>query len=112
MPLAIRAALALALAALPFTAAAQPAGYPSKAIRMIIPLAPPLRVHVESMPACHDAKAPLHPRAFRVLAQRGNSSMLSRQFSELLAQHIRQMAGDKQRGFREIDRRRKASDRK
>jgi len=39
MPLAIRAALALALAALPFTVAAQPAGYPSKPIRMIIPLA-------------------------------------------------------------------------
>jgi integrase len=38
------------------------------------------------MLAGNDAKAPLHPRAFRVLARRGNSSMLSRQFSELLAQ--------------------------
>jgi len=59
--------------------------------RMIIPLAHPLRVHVESMrPGRHGkephAKAPLHPRAFQVLAQRGNTSMLSRQFAELLAQ--------------------------
>lgn len=53
--------------------------------RMIIPIAPALRVHIESMPANHDPKAPLHPRASRVLAQRGNSSMLSRQFAELLA---------------------------
>jgi integrase len=52
--------------------------------RMIIPLAPALRVHIESMPPSHDSKAPLHPRASRVLAQRGNSSMLSRQFAELL----------------------------
>jgi integrase len=54
--------------------------------RMIIPLAPALRVHIESMPASRDSKAPLHPRASRVLARRGNSSMLSRQFAELLAQ--------------------------
>ena len=54
-------------------------------------LSHPLRVHVESMrPGRHGkephAKGPLHPRAFQVLAQRGNSSMLSRQFAELLAQ--------------------------
>jgi integrase len=54
--------------------------------RMIIPLAPALRVHIDSMQASNDSKAPLHPRASRVLAQRGNSSMLSRQFAELLAQ--------------------------
>jgi integrase len=53
--------------------------------RMIIPLASALRVHIESMPASHDSKAPLHPRASQVLARRGNSSMLSRQFAELLA---------------------------
>ena len=52
---------------------------------MIIPLAPALRVQIESM-AQATTKAPLHPRASRVLAQRGAGSMLSRQFAELLAQ--------------------------
>jgi hypothetical protein len=55
------------------------------------PVTSPCRVHVESMPAGRrgkalHAKTPFHPRAFQVLAQRGNSSMLSRQFAELLAQ--------------------------
>jgi len=54
--------------------------------RMIIPIAPALRVHIESMATSQDSKSPLHPRASRILAQRGNSSMLSRQFAELLAQ--------------------------
>jgi tripartite-type tricarboxylate transporter receptor subunit TctC len=39
MSLATRAVRMLALAVLPFAAAAQPAGYPSKPIRMIVPLA-------------------------------------------------------------------------
>src|SRR5215831_14479801 len=32
--------------------------------RMIIPMAPPLRSHIESLPAGDDPQAPLHPHAF------------------------------------------------
>jgi integrase len=52
---------------------------------MIIPLARALRTHIESIPPNKDPNAPIHPRAFRVLAQHGKTSMLSRQFAELLA---------------------------
>ena len=55
----IRALAALSVAALPFAAAAQPAGYPSKPIRMIIPL----------------AAASAVDNAARILAQRMSESM-------------------------------------
>lgn len=53
---------------------------------MIIPLAPPLRVHIESLPASDNPQAPLHPRAFTVLSQSGSTSALSGAFVDLLMQ--------------------------
>jgi integrase len=53
---------------------------------MIIPMAPPLRVHIESLPAGDDPQAPLHPRAFALLERTGNISILSGAFSDLLVQ--------------------------
>jgi tripartite-type tricarboxylate transporter receptor subunit TctC len=59
MPLASRAIRVLALAAMPLAVAAQPAGYPSKPIRMIIPL----------------AAASAVDNAARILAQKMSESM-------------------------------------
>jgi hypothetical protein len=53
---------------------------------MIIPMAPPLRVHIESLPAGDNPQAPLHPRAFAILSRTGNASTLSSAFSDLLMQ--------------------------
>jgi integrase len=53
--------------------------------RMIIPMAPPLRSHIESLPAGDNPHAPLHPRAFAILA-RGSASAISQAFSDLLVQ--------------------------
>src|SRR5215831_10211249 len=39
--------------------------------RMIIPMAPPLRSHIESLPAGDDPQAPLHPHAFAILTRTG-----------------------------------------
>ena len=52
---------------------------------MIIPLAAPLRKHIEGLPCNDDPAAPLHPRACSIVDVRGRSSTLSRQFGELLA---------------------------
>jgi len=53
---------------------------------MIIPMAAPLRSHIESLPAGDNPQAPLHPRAFAVLSQTGNVSTLSIAFGDLLVQ--------------------------
>jgi integrase len=53
--------------------------------QQIIPLAPPLRKHVESISAGDDPKQPLHPRAFASVTKSGKVGTLSRQFYELLA---------------------------
>jgi integrase len=53
---------------------------------MIIPMAPPLRVHIESLPAGDNPQAPLHPRAFAILSRTGRASILSSAFSDLLMQ--------------------------
>src|SRR5262249_8070800 len=50
---------------------------------MIIPMAPPLRSHIESLPAGDNPQAPLHPRAFAAVSRTGNASILSSAFSEL-----------------------------
>jgi integrase len=52
---------------------------------MILPLAEPLRRHIESLDPADDPRAPVHPRAFAVIDSQKKSSMLSRQFGELLA---------------------------
>ncbi len=54
--------------------------------RIILPLAQPLRDHLERLPAGDDPKAPLHPRAAAVVARQGRVGNLSNQFSDLLAQ--------------------------
>ena len=53
--------------------------------QQIIPLAPPLRKHVESLPAGDDPKQPLHSHAFASVMKSGKVGTLSRQFYELLA---------------------------
>lgn len=54
--------------------------------RMILPLAKPLRDHLERLPAGDDPKAPLHPRTAGVVARQGRVGNLSNQFIDLLAQ--------------------------
>jgi integrase len=54
---------------------------------LLIPMAAPLRDHVEALPA-PDARpelAPLHPRACALLEKNGKSGTLSNQFADLLA---------------------------
>jgi integrase len=53
---------------------------------MIIPMAPPLRSHIESLPVGDNPQAPLHPRSFAILSRTGNASILSGAFSDLLVQ--------------------------
>jgi integrase len=48
-----------------------------------IPIAAPLLVHIETLPAGDNPKAPLHPKAAALASV--NGSTLSRQFGELLA---------------------------
>src|SRR5207249_4191768 len=52
--------------------------------QQIIPLAPPLRKHLETLPAGDDPKQPLHPRAFASVSKSGKVGTLSRQFYELM----------------------------
>jgi integrase len=53
---------------------------------MIIPIAPPLRVEIENLPAGDDPHQPLHPRAIASVEKSGGiTNTLSRQFRELLA---------------------------
>ena len=54
--------------------------------RLMIPIADPLRRHLESLPAGDDQAAPLHPEAFATIARQGQSGGLSNQFADLLAQ--------------------------
>jgi integrase len=49
---------------------------------LILPLAPALRAHIEASPSADNLQAPLHPKA----AAFTNTSTLSNQFSDLLAQ--------------------------
>jgi len=54
---------------------------------MLIPMAPALREHIESLPA-PDARpelSPLHPRACALLEKTGKSGTLSNQFADILA---------------------------
>lgn len=52
--------------------------------RLIIPIAPPLRAHFESLPSTDEPGTPLHPRAFKYVAETGRTGDLSRQFGDLL----------------------------
>jgi integrase len=53
--------------------------------RLIIPLAPPLLSHLESLPSSDLSGQPLHPRAFAILQKEGRTATISNQFTELLA---------------------------
>ena len=52
----------------------------------ILPIPSPLRRAIEELSSSDDAAAPLHPRAFAVLAKQGKTGTLSNQFANLLAQ--------------------------
>jgi integrase len=51
-----------------------------------LPMPKPLAEHVAGLPAGDDPKAPLHPRAFAILAKHGRVGMLSNHFYEILAE--------------------------
>ena len=53
--------------------------------RQIIPLAPPLRRHIEMLPAGENPSQPLHPTAFKSVEKAQRVGTLSRQFDELMA---------------------------
>lgn len=76
---------------------------------MVIPIAVPLRAHIDSLLTDDTPDAPLHPRAFRFLTQIGKATTLSNQFADLLAQaglrakHIHQSRGTGRSGRREVN---------
>lgn len=78
--------------------------------RQIIPLAGPLRRHVQNLHASNDPRQPLHPRAFASVEKSGKVGTLSRQFYELMAdagmvsvkKHRASENGDGRSGRREI----------
>jgi integrase len=51
---------------------------------VLVPLATPLREHIERLPAGDNPKQPLHPRAFEVVTQQGRVGSLSNEFYEVL----------------------------
>jgi integrase len=54
--------------------------------RLILPIAPPLRKHLDNLPQSDIPGAPLHARAFDVVSRQGRSGSLSNQFVALLTQ--------------------------
>lgn len=52
--------------------------------RMLIPIAPPLLVHLKSLPKTSDTHAPVHPNAAAILEKQGRVGTLSNQFSAIL----------------------------
>src|ERR1700747_2118983 len=66
---------------------------------MILPLAQPLRKHVESLSAPDDRSAPVHPKAFDLIERHHNTGNLSNQFADLLAAAgLREKRNHKSRG--------------
>lgn len=55
-------------------------------MRILIPLAGPLKKHIEALPVGDDPDSPLHPRAHGIFFRQGKAGGLSNQFSALLAQ--------------------------
>jgi integrase len=53
---------------------------------LILPIAVPLRRHIEALPTSDDPAVPLHPRAFAIITKQGKSGHLSNQFADLLAE--------------------------
>jgi integrase len=54
--------------------------------RLILPIAEPLKKHLEEFCQSDTPGAPLHPRAFGVVSSQGRSSTLSNRFVDLLVQ--------------------------
>jgi integrase len=52
--------------------------------RLTIPIAAPLRTHIESLPVSDDPLAPLHPRAFRQYVELKQPSVVTCSFARLL----------------------------
>ena len=53
--------------------------------RMILPMAGPLRKHIEGLKVGDKPDAPVHPRAFAIVAREKRSGSLSNQFGDLLS---------------------------
>jgi integrase len=54
--------------------------------RLIIPIAGPLKIHIDSLEPPDQLGVPVHPRAFETLKQYGKVSLLSHHFVDLMAQ--------------------------
>jgi integrase len=54
--------------------------------RLIIPIAGPLKTHIDSLEPPDQLGVPVHPRAFDTLKQNGKVSLLSHHFVDLMAQ--------------------------
>jgi integrase len=68
--------------------------------RLLIPIAPPLREHLLSLPAADNPRTPIHPRAFE-LVRAGRVATLSNQFGELLVDAgLREPRNHESRGIR------------
>jgi integrase len=52
--------------------------------RLVLPIAPALRKHIDGLVAGDDPKAPLHPKAFALMQRVGRAGTLSKEFAELL----------------------------
>jgi integrase len=53
--------------------------------RLTIPIAAPLRTHLDSLAVAGERGSPIHPRAFGTMRRQGKSGNLSNQFSDILA---------------------------
>lgn len=54
--------------------------------RLILPIAPALRSHLDSLPYWCEPASPLHPWVFDMVKRQGRSGNLSNQFGQLLAE--------------------------
>lgn len=52
--------------------------------RQVLPLAPPLRTHIATLPAGDDPATPLHPNAAGIVRRAGRTARLSIEFGKLL----------------------------
>ncbi len=53
--------------------------------QQIIPIAAPLRKHIERLHVSDDPKQPVHPRAYRIVSEQAKTGTLSRMFYDLMA---------------------------
>ena len=53
--------------------------------RMMVPIARPLRQHIDSLSAGFQLGTPIHPKAFAIIDRHGRSANLSNHFADLLA---------------------------